>query len=310
MIFLDYFNQSTHVPDFLFVLFVTLATVVPRMPLDEPWSIGGNLSQSFRKVLVLTTASHIFRNLFLTKTLWDGMGGYIGLTLQACEGILLCFLSLLTPYLLRLWLSHRIHLGRQTPGKALQPWIFCTAALNILAVTLRIGTGNDELWVLKKMADTLSFIPVMQTLQLYNRVTNSQTRYAGRGSVLSQVVSMAEYFALLMNGSDMLSKILFLFGWVSHDTLHTPFVKGMYKTNTYAYFTRILCHGILLNVLDEAYTIGSLSSSSTSSSPQAPSADRGNHQTRNNGGPTVETVDDLENEKDLQENLELVSLIM
>ena len=31
----------------------------------------------------------------------------------------------------------------------------------------------------------------------------------------------------------------------------------MYGTNHYAFYSRIFCHGIILNALDEAHTIGS-----------------------------------------------------
>lgn len=303
-----FFDTAANVPKLLFILFVTLATVAPRMPLDEPWTIGGNLSHSFRKILILTAVSYLFRNLCFSSQSFHGMGADVRMILQGFEGVLLCFLSLLTPYLLLTWLATRINLGRQSPGQTLQPWILSIATLNALSVVARIVTGKTELWVFKKLADALSFIPVMRTLQLYNRVTNSQTRYAGRGSVLSQVVAVSEYVSLMMNGADALSKMLFLVGILSQETLQSTPVKGMYGTNLYAGYFRILCHGILLNVLDEAYTIGASSSSSSGSPPGGGGASRDNSSSARHAasGPTVETVDD-DNDQEVGLSLALLS---
>lgn len=292
----DFFHYKDHAPKLLFLLFVTLATVVPRMPLDDPWTIGGNLSNSFRKILLVSTASYVLRNLVFGKKSLNGYGESIILSLQAIEGVMLCFLSLLTPYLLLKWLSSRINLGRRSPGQILQPWIVLFAALNSLAVAARIITGNPNYWIFKKLADTLSFFPVMKTLKLYSQVTHCQTRYSGRGSVLSQMVYVAEYFALVMNGLDTSSKIFVFLGVLSSETLKSVELKGMYGTNSYASYSRILCHGILLNVLDEAYIIGiSSTSGGTTEDASSPSSSPSHsHTMGTSSGPTVEPIDDEE----------------
>uniref|UniRef100_A0A7S3L2X1 Uncharacterized protein n=1 Tax=Amphora coffeiformis TaxID=265554 RepID=A0A7S3L2X1_9STRA len=221
------------------------------------------------------------------------------MSLQAFEGVLLCFLSLLTPYVMLKWLSSYIHLGRKSPGQILQPWIISFAALNTLAVVSRIITGNENFWLFKKLADTLSFIPVMRTLKMYSRVTHSQTRYAGRGSVLSQTVVVAEYFALLMNGLDTCSKLLFLFGFLSNESLKSAELKGMYGTNVYSFYTRILCHGILLNALDETYIIGlSSSAAACDDETRGTPSSSAPHTTRTSSSePTVISSDEDEDEE-------------
>lgn len=160
-----------------------------------------------------------------------------------------------------MWLSGRVNVGRR-PGKALQSWIQVIATLSIAGVLGRIAFGR-RFWTLTKIADALSFVPVTRTLHLYNQVTTSQVvRYPGRGSVLSQAVLVMEYFCLAVSCADATSKILGMLGWVTSHQLnsHTsPTMQGVYALYTVAIYTRVLCHSILLNVLDEAYTIGSTS---------------------------------------------------
>ena len=59
----------------------------------------------------------------------------------------------------------------------------------------------------------------------------------------------------------------------------------------FAGYFRVLCHSILLNILDEAYIIGT--GSSDSGSGDDPETESSGHRTSRHG-PTVETVDDNE----------------
>lgn len=43
----------------LYVVAVTVAVVAPRMPLDKPWTIGGNLSNGFRKLVLVISFVYI-----------------------------------------------------------------------------------------------------------------------------------------------------------------------------------------------------------------------------------------------------------
>ena len=259
-----------HLPDFLifdsgldackriFVIAVTAAAILPRMPLDKPWTIGGNLSNPFRKLLLVIFCCHMGRFIFIgtlphlkpiRKAIWT--------SLDALETVMLGFLSLLTPYLLRVWLSGRVNVGRR-PGQVLQGWIKAIAALSMAGAFFRV-TVDRKFWLLTKIAGSLSFFPVTRTMTLYNSVTNVRVVYPGRGSILSQVVMVSEYFALFANLADASSKILGLLGLVTQEQLNSktsPTIAGIYATSLFTMYTRVLCHSILLNVLDEAHTIG------------------------------------------------------
>mmetsp|Transcript_10986 Transcript_10986/g.22500 ORF Transcript_10986/g.22500 Transcript_10986/m.22500 type:complete len:107 (+) Transcript_10986:732-1052(+) len=69
----------------------------------------------------------------------------------------------------------------------------------------------------------------------------------------------------------------------------TPLAQGLYANILFAGYLRVLCHSILLNVFDEAYTIGT-----SSSGPDSSAGSYSRPSTRTRQGPTVETVDDDE----------------
>ena len=156
---------------------------------------------------------------------------------------------------------------------------------------------------LTKVADSLSFFPVTRTLTLYNQVTTSRVQYPGRGSALSQVVLVAEYFALMAFTADVASKILGFMGVLTADQLNSttsPTMAGIYTLNVFAMYTRVLCHSILLNALDEAYVIGSATMSPDDINNNKDDDDDDDVEANNNEtsfssnsrrtGPTVETV--------------------
>ena len=276
--------DKSDVPRRFFLLAVMVIAVAPRMPLDDRWSIGGNLSNNFRKLVLAIGLTNLFKNIVLH----DGYDG-LSLVLLALEGVSLTFLSLLTPYLLRVWMEERINIpGGRQPGKGLLPWVQAFVVLTSIGVVLRMWTHKMVFWVFKKIADMLSFIPVMRTLQLYNSITTAQVLYPGRGSVLSQIVVVAEYYSLVSNGCDVFVKSLQLLGFLGTGINDTVFMRGIYMNIFYANYTRVLCHSIMLNVLDEAYTIGS-SCAPTGSSEEAP---RSESSAPHRDGPTFEVVDE------------------
>ena len=264
-------SYDADVPKKFFVIAVACIVLAPRLPLDEPFSVGGNLSNSFRKTLLFLSSCYLFRHFFLA-----GVSKSLTLVLWGMEGVVVSFLSLLMPYLLRVWMQDRVNVpGGRRPGKALMPWVKLFAVLTFVGIVLRIVTDNEAMWIFKKIADVLSFVPVMRTLRLYNSVTapHGQVRYPGRGSVLSQAVMMAEYLVLSINVFDVLSKAAKLMGLLSADFFKTPVMTGLYYSISIATYTRILCHGILLNALDEAYEFRS--STATSGSTTNCSANSG-----------------------------------
>lgn len=283
-------SNKSDVPKRLFLVVVMFIAIAPRMPLEEPlpMSIGGNLSNMFRKLVLVIGLCSLLRNTFF-KDCFDGLS----LVLVAFEGVSLTFLSLLTPYLLRVWMEDRINIpGSRQPGKGLMPWVQSFVVLSLIGVILRTLTHKMEFWIFKKVADMLSFIPVMRTLQLYNSITTAQVRYPGRGSVLSQVVVVAEFYSLFANGCDVLSKALEILGVLDAITVDTTdLMQGIYLNVFYANYTRVLCHSVMLNVLDEAYTIGSSGAASAGCDDQD-EEDHNDASSMEQDGPIIEMVDD------------------
>lgn len=229
----------------LFIVAVTAIAIVPRMPFDKPWTIGGDLSHRFRQLLLAIATMNIFRNALP----WD-LSLNVKFTLFGIESIMISFLSLLTPYLLRNYLSQRINFpGSREPGMGLNKWMYAVIVLALSGTLSRIQFGNDW-WILKKVADVLVFFPTVNTIRIYNSVSNSGGQYPGRGTVLAQVVMIMEYCALVSSLADVALKtmsIIEIAKWSS-----TIFAKSIYDGNTYAIWTRIMGHSILLNVLDES----------------------------------------------------------
>lgn len=279
------------VPKEVFMLFVCLATVTPRMPFDPPFSIGGQLSSSFRKFMIAIVTIQLLRNyLPVSKN--------VNYCLQAMEGILNCLQSLLTPYLLRVWLKGvRNFPGSQSPGLGLMPWLYANNCLTITGVVLRIWTGDKKMWIFKKVADAISFIPVYQTLGMYNQFQTGQAvRYPGRGTMLSQIVMCGEFYALFAHSTDIGIKLL-LMGGIDPKMEKMNLVKGLYADNTFAVYSRLLCHSILLNTLDEMSGMYEIRTTegNASTSTAADEASTTNTRTSNKRhNVTVEMVDDDE----------------
>lgn len=296
-------KDKSEIPELLYMIAVSAVVTGPRLPLDTPCSIGGHLSNSFRKILLVANATFLLRTYVLSHI--DGTRSLI-IFLWGMEGVLLAFLSLLTPYLLRVWLQDRINVpGGRQPGKGLMPWIQACATLTLVGVIGR-SYGRKDFWFFKKVADSLSFFPVMQTLRLYNAFVcpPSQVRYPGRGSVLSQVVMIAEYYALFANARDALSKLLVLGGWLDWSFTQTPTMQGLYEDNFFSNFNRVMCHGILLNYLDEAYTIGTVSTSSSGDG----NATASTSSTNRRSSSTTRTSNELYNVTTVQEEDEIMEI--
>ena len=137
-------------PKDLFLIVVVVAAVAPRMPLDDNWSIGGKLSHNFRKLLLTIGVAYFVRQAVFSNSTSSW------LIAHGVESTLLTVLSLLTPYLLRLWLVDHINLpGGRRPGRSLQAWVFTCAGLTVVSLCLRIATGDGNFWVFKKIADAL-----------------------------------------------------------------------------------------------------------------------------------------------------------
>jgi hypothetical protein len=239
------------VPMQLYVIAVTVIAIVPRMPFDAPWTIGGDFSRNFRKLVLAISCIYLIRTTIRSWIMEYATKGFY-LLLKAVEGDLQSVLSLLTPYLLRLWMSDLINIpGGRKPGKGLEPWIYAVIGFSLFGCATNIYTGNDIWWIWKKIADALSFVPVRQTMLWYNSLTAGQARYPNRGNVLSQILMVSEYYSLLSCLADITAKCCVILQIMDERWILEPFVQGIYIHVLFAAYTRILCHSILLNYLDE-----------------------------------------------------------
>ena len=137
-----------------------------------------------------------------------------------------------------------------TPGKGLMVWVYVIFAISLTGVSLRLVTGDDDWWILKKVGDALTVIPVLQTLSIYDRISTSQAAHPGRGTVMSQAIRILELYVAVVHLTDILIRGLKILEIA--DYTHHVIYFSMYSTsNHYAVFTRILTHSMLLNVMDE-----------------------------------------------------------
>ena len=239
-------SDAGEIPKRLFVIIVAVIAVAPRMPFDPPcpWSIGGNLSNPFRKCVLLLVFQYFLRHVLHFSFFFQRVS-------SALEGILRSFMGLLTPYLLRGYLKNCINIPSGA-GHGLQVWVLANACLSFLSVALLFYTGDKRLWIFKKTADLISIIPVLRTLQWYNAVTTGQARYPGRGPLLSQVLALCEYCAAGFHLVDIISKLASFASLIdlSGSTKH-PILKAFYAGSHYMEYLRVLCHSIFLNYIDE-----------------------------------------------------------
>lgn len=140
-------------------------------------------------------------------------------------------------------------------------------------------------WTLKKVANIISVYPVWKTVKTYNSVTMLGGPYPGRGTVLSQLVSHCEIYVLLANIVDICASLVFMFGWRDPDDLEdnqVAFLKAVRHSSGFAAWVRLLCHSILLNVLDEQCFV--------TEHTHSPSEPRGSPETGNSDGDDILTL--------------------
>lgn len=229
------------VPKRWFVVLVAAAAVLPRMPLDKPVSIGGTLSRPFRKLILFAAGLNLLRHSVEKLMQEDSAAWFL---VCATEGVALAFLSLLTPYLLRVYMSTRINFpGGNRPGAALQKWVYAYCAVNLVGLFMLIFS-NEWHWIIRKASDMITFTPVRNTLVLYNQLTTRQARYPGRGTIMFQLVMIVEYNALLAQLADTYIDVI----GQSHEAI---IWWGVFQNRHFAFWTRALLHSILINKLDE-----------------------------------------------------------
>lgn len=226
-----------------FKLGVLAAALHPRLPGDSRWSIGGKLSRPFRQVLLVLVALgfvRVFTSQRETKSLLfsDALG--------VVEVVGITFLCFLTPFILQCWLADVINIGGR-PGANLKPWLYVAAILSVLGVVLS-RTVHPNLWLFKKIANVVSAPLVLNTLGMYNSIT---TPDHGRGTVMSQTLMIVEYWHVA-------TQLLCAVGYALNN--HEPeekdeqweaFLRASREIAFVSDWTRVLCHALMLNMLDE-----------------------------------------------------------
>jgi hypothetical protein len=245
----------------LFIWGVVAVAVIPRHHIDRSrWTIGGDLSNSFRKLLLFLTVSNLIRLLCSIKGRQRHLR-FLSDALGIVEVIGLTLLSFLTPYLLQTWLVGRIALpgGGRRPGASLMQPLYLTCILSVAGVVLS-HTVNSNLWCFKKLANVASGPPVLETLKVYNTLISVGGHHNGRGNMISQSLVVVEYWhiatQLLCAIGYALDRHMEMDAYTQWDYLLEAFRAISFVSD----WTRVLAHAIFMNILDELFLTGISSS--------------------------------------------------
>ncbi len=159
---------------------VTFATIIPRPKTGAAASFfGGDLSRPFRQLIFVLASMNCFRSVFMTDQRFreheaqiDSTTGQTTLTtwiyyiLTTIESLGISFLCLLLAYLLQCRLRALIYIE---PGKDLQVWLYAISILALMGTICSV-TISPQYWALKRLGDALSCIPVLKTINLYDKI--------------------------------------------------------------------------------------------------------------------------------------------
>ena len=234
--------EAHHITQRLFIWFVVAMTILPKMPLDHSLSIGGKLSLPHRKIVLLLMVLNLTR-MFLNREFFYNV--IYSDALGVIEVVGLTFLSFVTPYLMKKWLSDFINVGNF--GREMQFWVAVSAVMSIAGVVLS-RVVSDRFWSLKKLANMVSSPYILMTVRQYQRVT---TPSSGRGSVMAQSMVLTEYFHIVCQS-------IAAIGYAMKDPAHLndgnqwqEILKAFRDVSFLGDWSRLLMHSIFLNVLDE-----------------------------------------------------------
>jgi hypothetical protein len=243
------FNLSLELGKRLFIWGVLVIVVAPRLHIDRSyWTFGGKWSSAFRKLLGMAVFLNIIR-------LGASMNGHPWLLLLSdvlgiAEVFGLNFLVFYTPWVLRKWLEDRINIGGR-PDTPLYFPLQLTLLLSIMGVILS-RTIHPNFWSLKKVANIVSTPLIIQTIKLYNSVTSVGGHHHGRGTIMAQTLLVIEYWHLIIQLFSALGYALDPQGKdVENYSPWENCLKAFRDVAFVADWTRVLGHGIFLNLLDE-----------------------------------------------------------
>jgi hypothetical protein len=245
-----------------FMIWIVFVCVEPRMPSNpKGCSIGGRLSSPFRRALLGLV---LFASLRLILcTLFD----MTLLFFVIVDGILvtifnlgLSFLCMTTSYVLQCQLTDLINIQ---PGQNLMPYLIGVFAITVSGITAAY-VAHPNFCALVSLAGAVSSIPVIQTLNLYARLTTHGGNQEGRGNVLTQILLATEYYYVFSCLVAFLAEAFYRGPNVDDHYWTDELIDSMRHHQDIGVddWTRLLVHSIFLNLIDELTHISSVTSSS------------------------------------------------
>jgi hypothetical protein len=246
-------DQITHA---FLVVGVAAAAVMPRQPSDHHGrcTVGGRLSNSFRRLLLFIVGLKVVRMVTLATTTTTPTNGVVSIStrfgdlLGVIEVTGLTFLCFLTAFVLQRGLAQFFHI---VPGRDLQPPLFFAALLSLLGVTLSRSV-HPNFWALKKLANAASGPVILKTLKSYNAYSNQASH--GQGFIMGQTLWTIEYWHLVVQLCCALGYALNR-GDVpeSEQTSLDILLEAARNSAFLADWTRVLLHAVFLNQMDEMF---------------------------------------------------------
>jgi hypothetical protein len=225
---------------------VTLIAVVPRMPLDDKWSLGGKLSRNFRKLLLLIVAINLSRLFLSGNESYRPEFGFFSDFLGVIEVTGLSFLCYLTPYILETKLANYINLR---PGASFYGPLVASAVLSLTGLAFS-RIIHPRWYSLKKLAQAVSGPPVIKSVKRFNLVTTAQSH--GNGFMMGQAMVVMEYWHVA-------AQLLCFLGYAldrphdnsNQETGYDILLQAFRSIAFLGDWTRVLIHALFLNGIDE-----------------------------------------------------------
>jgi len=240
----------------IFSIGIVALAILPRMPLDLPGTIGGDLSHPFRKALlglviigvVRVLGCHVYHPDDAPWLRW------VDIVLGTIHVVGQSFLCLTTAYILQCKVVDFIYIEGGKPGRSLVPALVIVIGLTVTGTVLT-ETGHSSFACLPNLAEAYSTLPVLKALTQYASVTGLQN---GRGSILTQSLKVIEYWycitsimaciGILCWGNDN--------GKSENDANYLEILFEAIRHNQDSGvddWTRLVLHSVFLNCIDELH---------------------------------------------------------
>ena len=224
-----------------FAVGACVIVVTPRTAATFNW-VGGDLSNPFRICVLISTALNIFRNVFFedrrfpeTMVAATESGTIVYYVLTSIESFGHTVLMLLMPYLLQCRLSDVINIK---PGQDLVPWLKAILFLHVVGVLS--ARFNPNMWAIKRFGDALGCVPVIKTLRTFRRVYSSR----GGNNIIIKSLEALEFYSLAIT---IAAAVGYFF-----DSRRSTVGQAVRVASIFVSETRVIFHGLLLNITDEA----------------------------------------------------------